>query len=65
MDLPLQDGRAEADAAFTRAYVARRIAQAEGNISRAAAGAAVLRPNFKRLMRKLGIASAKLEVKPS
>lgn len=58
MALPLADAKAEATAAFTRRYLERKLADTNGNISRAAALAGMQRPNFKREMRKLGVGVA-------
>ncbi|MEQ1504468.1 MAG: sigma-54 dependent transcriptional regulator [Myxococcota bacterium] len=55
MRLPLAEAKAEATAAFVAAYLARKLEESHGNVTRAAALAGVQRPNFKREMRKYGV----------
>lgn len=46
------DAKREVVGAFTAAYLRRKLGEAGGNITRAADASDMLRPNFKRLMRR-------------
>jgi len=55
-DMPYADAKSEVVNAFTIRYLKRRLAQAGGNITRAADASGLLRPNFKRLMKQYDVA---------
>ncbi len=55
LGLSLSEAKKEALARFSRAYLKNRLAEADGNVTRAATLAGMLRPNFKREMRRFGI----------
>ena len=54
-DLPFAEAKQHAVQAFTVAYLKRRLAQAGGNITRAADASGLLRPNFRRLMKQFDV----------
>jgi two-component system nitrogen regulation response regulator NtrX len=51
LDRPFNDAKQSVIRTFTRSYLGRRLAEAGGNITRAADASGILRPNFKRLMK--------------
>ena len=55
-DMPYSEAKGEVVNAFTIRYLKRRLAQAGGNITRAADASGLLRPNFKRLMKQYEVA---------
>ena len=54
-DLAYTAAKAEVLSAFTVRYLKHHLAQAGGNITRAAEATGMARPNFKRLMRRYGV----------
>lgn len=53
--LPFTEAKNAATRAFCREYLARKLAEADGNVSEAARLAGLHRPNFKREMRKYAV----------
>jgi len=53
--LDYTDAKAEVLQAFTRRYLKHHLGRAGGNITRAADSSGMLRPNFKRLMKRFGV----------
>ncbi|MBK7396448.1 MAG: hypothetical protein IPJ34_09150 [Myxococcales bacterium] len=54
--LPFTDARERAVEAFERQYVQAILRRTEGNVSEAARRAGMDRANFRRVMRRLGLA---------
>ncbi len=54
-DEPYSVAKADVVRAFTVRYLKHRLAQAGGNITRAAEASSMQRPNFKRLMKRFGV----------
>ena len=54
-DLPYNDFKTEVLQEFVGMYLRHRLAESGGNITRASERAEMLRPNFKRLMKKFGV----------
>ena len=55
LDQPFNDAKQTVIRTFTRSYLGRRLAEAGGNITRAADASGILRPNFKRLMKQFDV----------
>jgi DNA-binding NtrC family response regulator len=53
--LTYQDAKEETVRQFTVQYLQQRLREGEGNITRAAELSGMLRPNFKKLMKKYGV----------
>lgn len=58
LDLPLADAKARVVDTFVSEYLRHKLRQANGNVTQAAQMAGMLRPNFRREMRRYGVESS-------